>query len=135
MNLKKNTDKRNLSILAILLLSNIISFQLGSIPPETHEEKQSFFREGYEAVKIQAKSIVPFSPMKQVHIKIDGRISAHGFLLDYTPETESFILYCPKLFIDKFSTDKEFVLIPFVENIALYSPQPIRRKAYEISIP
>ncbi len=135
MNSKKSTDKRHLYFLAILVFSNIISFQLGSIPPEIHQEKTSFVREGYEAVQIQAKSIVPFSAMKRVHIKIDGHISAHGFLLDYLPETETYIVYCPKIFIEKFTADQEFVLVPFIENVAIHKPKTTRRRAYEISIP
>ena len=135
MNSKKPTDKKNLVFLGLLLLSNLLSWQLGSLNLGPTEESENFYRPDYDTVKIQAKSFVPFERQRPVHIKQYNRVIAYGLLLNEDIETGIFTLYCPKKFLQKLTQGNQMELVPFLEDIKITPRVASKGKNYEIVIP
>lgn len=130
-----SNDKKNYLFLCLLTLSNLITYQLGSISPKVDLAQPEYLREDYEFIKIKARSYLPFENLKPIHIKDHKTIIAHCLLMDLFVETSEYTLYCPKKFINQIISAKNPILLPYQENQKVTLNRMVKRKAYEILIP
>ena len=134
MNLKKPIDKRNGIFILLLALSNLMSWQLGSLTQTVDQQTESFYRPDYDTVKLQAKSFVPFERLRPVHIKRNQKVIGYGLLLNEEVETGFFTLYCPKKFLNLLTRSDDLELVPFLEGIKVSNRIASKGENYEIII-
>lgn len=127
----KDIKHKNLLFFMILIISNLISFELGSLPTAATTPKKSLYREGYVYLRIQALSHVPFIKGSPIQVVKKNQTLTTAFLIDQEAETKSYIVYLPEENLHKIIKTSGLEIIPYSRII----PKPYyKRRKYEISI-